>query len=80
VGVKNALDLGLSSSESIIYAPLMIIVTVSQQSFTYMRFSGAVVIFETKIKILLMHQYPFFKDIAHVLIPHFPLSYVIQKL
>ena len=39
VEVKNAFDLSLSSSESIICAPLMIIVTVSQQSFTYMRFN-----------------------------------------
>jgi hypothetical protein len=39
-----------------------------------MGLSGAVIIFETKIKILLMHQYPFSKDIAHVSIPPFPLS------
>jgi hypothetical protein len=44
-----------------------------------MGFSGAVIIFETKIKILLMHHYPFFKDIVHVLIPTFPLSYVLVK-
>jgi hypothetical protein len=31
-----------------------------------MGFSGAVIIFETKIKILLMHQYLFLKDIARV--------------
>jgi hypothetical protein len=28
-----------------------------------MGFSDAVIIFETKIKILLIHHYPFFKDI-----------------
>jgi hypothetical protein len=44
-----------------------------------MGFSGAVIMFETKIKILLMHHYPFFKDIVHVLIPTFPLSYVLVK-
>ena len=44
---------------------------VSLQSFTYIGFSGALIIFETKINILLMQQYPFFKDIAHVLIPPF---------
>ena len=59
--------------------PFIIIVIVSQQSFYYMGFSGAVIIFETKIKILLMHHYPFFKDIVHVLISTFPLSYVLVK-
>ena len=44
-----------------------------------MGFSDAVIIFETKIKILLIHHYPFFKDIAHVLITPFPLSYVLVK-
>lgn len=43
------------------------IVIVSQQSFSYMGFSGAVIIFETNIKIFLMPHIPFVKDIAHAI-------------
>ena len=35
---------------------------------SYKGFSDAVITFQTKINILLMHQYPLFNDIVHVLI------------
>ena len=41
--------------------PLIIIVIVSQHLCSYMGVSGAVIILETKIDILLIHQYPFLK-------------------